>query len=528
MAIIKKIPKKENNEHVVGFMDIGTNAARLLLVRIRSNHSYAIINRQREGVRLGEDEFRNQKLHPEAMKRTILVCRKFAEMARSAGANEIIAVATSASREASNRRMFLKRLREEAGIDVHIISGKEEARLIYLGVSRGIHLGAKQALFIDIGGGSTEIIIGNQRQHKYLDSLKLGAIRLTNMFFKPDETGPVSRERYEEIREYAGNTAVRVLDQLRHYPFDIAIGSSGTIVNLAEIASRMFTEKPMGRQANLSYYRLQAVIKELCSLSLAQRRKVPGINPDRADIIIAGAAILDAFMKELEIKEIHISDRSLRNGLLVNYLIRSGHAGQLEKMSVRQRSVLLLGRACNFDEPHAKNVEKLAWNLFDSGKKIGLHTMGDWERELLGYISLLHDIGVFLSFNNHHLHSYYLIANSDLLGFDQTEIDIMANTTLFHRKGLPHTSRPEMATLDAHSQETVRNLSVLLRMAEALDRSHAGIVQKVEFKNMTRKSVSLEIDADHECHLEVWGLHNEEKAFKKTFNRKLIIQGTEN
>jgi len=150
--------------------------------------------------------------------------------------------------------------------------------------------------------------------------------------------------------------------------------------------------------------------------------------------------------------------------------------------------------------------------------------MGDWERELLGYISMLHDIGVFLSFNNHHLHSYYLIENSDLLGFDQTEIDIMANTTLFHRKGLPHTSRPEMATLDTHSQQTVRNLSVLLRMAEALDRSHAGIVKKVEFTNMTRKSVSLEIHADHECHLEVWGLHNEEKAFKKTFNRKLIIQ----
>jgi exopolyphosphatase/guanosine-5'-triphosphate,3'-diphosphate pyrophosphatase len=524
MADGKKTIKRANGEHVVGFMDIGTNAARLLLVRIRSNYSYSIINRQREGVRLGEDEFRDQKLHPEAMKRTILVCRKFAEMARSAGAEEIIAVATSASREASNRRIFLKRLREEAGLDVHIISGKEEARLIYLGVSRGVHLGTKTAFFIDIGGGSTEIIIGDQRKHRYLDSVKLGAIRLTNLFFKPGENGPVSRSRYEEIREYAQNTAVRVLEQVKHYPFDMAVGSSGTIVNLSEIASRMFTEKPMGRQASLSYYRLQAVIKELCTLPLSQRRKIPGINPDRADIIIAGAAILDAFMRELAIKEIHVSDRTLRNGLLVNYLIRSGHAGPLEKMSVRMRSVLLLGRACNFDEPHAKNIEKLLWNLFDSGKKIGLHTMGDQERELLGYVGLLHDIGMFLSFNNHHLHSYYLIANADLLGFDQTEIDIMANTTLFHRKGLPHVSRPEMAALDAHSQETVQNLSVLLRMAEALDRSHAGIVKRVEFEDMTRKSVVLKIYSDQECHLEVWGLHGEEKAFKKTFNRKLIIQ----
>jgi exopolyphosphatase/guanosine-5'-triphosphate,3'-diphosphate pyrophosphatase len=519
--------KKSTGEHVVGFMDVGTNAARLLIVRIKPNHSYAILTRQREGVRLGEGEFSDQKLHPEAMQRTILVCRKFADMARSYGAEEIVAVATSASREASNQHEFLHRLRDEAQLDLRIISGKEEARLIFLGVSRGVHLGAKEAVFIDIGGGSTEVIVGGQREYEYLESLKLGAIRLTNMFFDPDETGPVSPKRYEEIREYARNTAVRVIEQVKKCPVDAAVGSSGTILNLAEIATRLFTSKRSERQTVLKYSRLSQVVKTLCELPLDQRRKVPGIQPDRADIIIAGAAILDAFMQALDLGEIRVSDRSLRNGLLVDYLVRTGHAETLEAMSVRERSALLLGRACNFDETHARRVEQLSLNLFDSGRAIGLHTMGAWERELLGYAALLHDIGVFLSFTNHHAHSYYMIDNADLLGFDQKEIDIIANTARFHRKAFPRANRPELLALEGDVQERVVELSVLLRLAEALDRSHAGIVERVAFENfanMDKKKVGLTIYSERECPLEVWGVGNHEKAFKKAFERKLVIE----
>src|SRR5882672_6828597 len=167
---------------VVGFVDMGTNSVRLLLVRIRPNHAYSILNSQKEVIRLGDHEFGERRLQKAAMNRAVLVCRRFAELARASGAEEIVAVATSATREARNKAEFLRRLKREAGIEFHTVSGKEEARLIYLGVASGIHLGRKRALFIDIGGGSTELVLGDQEQPLYLDSLRLGAIRLTSLF----------------------------------------------------------------------------------------------------------------------------------------------------------------------------------------------------------------------------------------------------------------------------------------------------------------------------------------------------------
>jgi hypothetical protein len=199
------------NGELVAFLDLGTNSVRLLLVRMYPDHTFTVVAEQKETVRLGEGEFRQNRLQPEAMRRASLVCAKFAESARSRGARQIVAVATSATREAENRGVFLRHLRRVAGIDVRVISGKEEARLIYLGVSSGLNLGARQTLFIDIGGGSTETIIGDQQQYRFLDSLKLGAIRLSGMFFRKDDTGPVSSTRYARIQRYVRTRSVRTL-----------------------------------------------------------------------------------------------------------------------------------------------------------------------------------------------------------------------------------------------------------------------------------------------------------------------------
>ncbi len=174
----------------------------------------------------------------------MLVCARFADMARSYGAAEIVAVATSASREAENQKRFLKLLEQKARLDVRVVSGKEEARLIYLGVSSGVNLGQQRALFMDIGGGSTEVAVGDQHQYQFLDTLKLGAIRLTTLFFLPDETDPVPPARYNLIKRYVRNISVRTVQKLRQDKFDIAIGSSGTIVSLAEIAARLFRKRP--------------------------------------------------------------------------------------------------------------------------------------------------------------------------------------------------------------------------------------------------------------------------------------------
>ena len=511
-------------EHLVGFIDLGTNSVRLLLVRINPNHSYTVLSEQKETVRLGEGEFRNNTLQPEAMRRAGLVCARFAEIARSRGATQVIAVATSATREADNRAAFLRHLRRVAGIDVRVISGKEEARLIYLGVSSGANLGGRQTLFIDIGGGSTEVIVGDQQQYRFLDSLKLGAIRLSAMFFRTGDTGPVSPAKYARMQRYIRTRSVRTLERLHQCTIEQAIGSSGTIMNLAEIAMRRVYKRGLSKGDAITREQIRDVVGLLCSLPLDKRREVPGINPERADIIIAGAAVLETLMQELDLASIGYSERGLREGLPIDYLSRADNAHLFEQTSFRERSVLELGRRCGFDEPHARQVVRIAWDLFDSAREAGLHAFGDWERELLEHACLLHDVGAFVSYTNHRTHSYYVIRNADLLGFDQTEIALIATLALFHHKAFPRLKHREYAELDKRSREIVRVLCVFLRIAESLDRSHLQVLQHALLRGHDRKAVVLEITPARDCHLELWEVRSHEKAFEKVFGRKLAIR----
>lgn len=310
------------NERIVAFIDLGTNSARLLLVAIAADGSTTTLVQQKEVVRLGEGGFADRRLRDDAMDRAVAACGRFAELARARGASEIIAVATSAAREARNRAALVERLRCETGINLRIIPGREEARLIYLGVRSGVSLDDRTALFIDIGGGSTEIILGTQREHLFLDSLKLGAIRLTSMFFEPGFDGPVSAAAYRRLTTHVRTATARGVQALQGREIDFAIGSSGTAQNLLDITIRRGLERPARRDDAVARRDLCATIRELCALPLADRRNVPGLNPDRADIIIAGAAILETLLRELRIERLRSSDRGLREGLLVECVSR--------------------------------------------------------------------------------------------------------------------------------------------------------------------------------------------------------------
>jgi exopolyphosphatase / guanosine-5'-triphosphate,3'-diphosphate pyrophosphatase len=509
---------------VVGFIDIGTNAIRLLVVRVVPGHLHTVITEQREPCRLGEGEFPDRLLQPQAIEQAVLVCRKFVELARGHGADEIVAVATSATREARNAEEFLHRLREEAGLHVRVISGREEARLIHAGLSAFLHLGDKKAVFIDIGGGSTEIIVGGQRRYEFLDTIGVGAVRLTSLMFSPDDTGPVSPKRYEQLRQYAHHAAVHVVQEVnQHHRADLLVGTAGTIRNLADIAasSRRAPEADGGDVLTRS--ELRRVAAMLRALSLEERRKVPGLNPDRADIIVSGAAILDVLMDDLGFQEMQVMPvGGLREGLLMDYLAQNSH--DLHRLSARERSVLHLGRACHFDEPHARNAERLALELFDSAREAGLHQYGEWEREILGHSALLHDIGAFLSYGNHHVHSYYLINNADLLGFHQAELTMMALVALFHRRGLPSTDQPDFAALDREDRNRVKFLSLMVRLIESLDRSHQGVVKHACFQPSPPRELHLRMCVDGDAQLELWGLRSREKAVRKTLGRHLVVE----
>ena len=510
-------------ETVVGFIDLGTNSARLLVVRSHPDRTYSELNRLKEVVRLGEGEFLTNVLQPQAMQRAAMVCRKFVEMAHGYDAEKIVAVATSASRDARNKDVFLKRLRREAGLDVRIISGKEEARLIYLGVSSGLKLGDEKALFIDIGGGSTEIVVGDQQEYFYLDSLNLGAIRLYTKFFTPSETGPVSQRRYNKIQRHVRQSSVRTIQRVRSLKFSLAVGSSGTLMNLAEIASKLCHPDDGGSADVLTRADLKTVVAHLCALPVEERAKVPGINSERADIIIPGAAIIDTLMDELNLPEIRISDRGLREGMPIDYLSCSGSSEWIDHRTFRKRSVLQLGHSCGFEEVHAKHVAKLALQLFDSSRAAGLHTLGELQRELLEYAALLHDVGIFLSYRRHRAHSYYFIRNAELLGFNETEIAVMAVTVLYHHKSYPRRKHPQFAELDKRHRRVTRILCVLLRLAESLDRTHGQVVKQVEFGPINDKACLLDVRADVDCQLEIGEVQNHTLSFNKTFKKRLCF-----
>lgn len=511
---------------VVGFIDLGTNSVRLLVVRVFPNGTYTTLGRDKESVRLGEGEFRDNRLQPEAMQRASLVLGRFVQTARSLGAHELHAVATAATREASNRDQFLKRVRQHANLELKVISGKEEARLIYLGVSNGIKLGRRTGLFIDIGGGSTEVIVGNHKSYAYLDTMRLGAIRLTSKFFKRGEDGPVSDRKYAAIQRHVRSTAVRVLQRLKQLPSDVAIASSGTAESLAQVASLRFRGRAFGADDTLPAAWLGRAAAYLRSLPLRERRKVAGLNPQRADIIVSGAAILETLVQDLGIEELRTSERGLQDGLLLDYLHRQEHHEPFKELSVREQSVLRLGRLCGFDEPHARHVARLALELFDSARDTGLLEYGDEERELLEYAALLHDAGMILSHTNHQAHSYYFIKNADLLGFDQDEVSVIATVALYHRKPAPQRSHPEFASLDRATQKKVRELGALLRLAESLDRSHAGLVRSAVLRADGRKAVVLELAGERDAMLEIWGVQSQTKAFRKVFARDLTVTGT--
>lgn len=512
-----------------GVVDIGTNSIRLGVVQPEADHTYTILSQQKEVVRLGEGEFATNQLTPAAMDRGVLVLRKFADVARGYGVSDLTVLGTSALREAQNQAEFLERAEQEAGVEVHVISGAEEARLIYLGVISGLDLGSQRALVMDIGGGSTELAVGDSSGSEVLESLKLGAIRVAGIFTE-GETGPIEPQLFRRIQEYARGVAIHSVQRVKQAGFDVMYGSSGTILNLAEIVARSKGETTSGaRNYFVRLDDLEAAAARLCALNLEQRRKVPGINPERADIIVGGAAVLTSIMGAVGATGLYTSERALREGTIVDRLGRvvAGGPEALLADSVRHRSVFQLARRCQFEEEHAKQVARISCSMFDQFKELGLHTFGPAERELLYFGAILHDIGGFISYTDHQKHGYYLVRNSPLLGFDGTEIQLLASMVLHHRKGLPKRKEDAMAELSKRQREVVTILSTLLRLAEAMDRGHLAEVAEIRCALENRgESLVVEIVSEKECHLELWGLENQKNAIREVFAKRLDARCT--
>jgi exopolyphosphatase/guanosine-5'-triphosphate,3'-diphosphate pyrophosphatase len=360
--------------------------------------------------------------------------------------------------------------------------------------------------------------------------MKLGSVRVTGAFAGSAGDGPIAPALYEKIKSHVRNSSLHSIFKVRQMSPDILVGSSGSIQNLAEMASRASKGQSAGEEdaaapETMSLDALCEVAKKLCALPLSERKKVPGINPQRADIIVAGAAILQTLMEELGMREINISTRGLLDGMLQDYLER-GRQGYIdESMSAREQSILRLARLCNCDEAHSRWVARLALSLFDSARELGLHSYGDAEKELLSYSALLHDIGLFLSFEEHHSHSRYMIKNSELLGFNQREINVMANATYFHRKWSEKKNRndADYNAMSGDDKKLACELGVFLRMAEGLDRSQQQTVQHAGFKPLKRSSITLSLELSRPSPMEIYTIERAEGQFNKVFGKRYVV-----
>ena len=455
-------------------IDIGTNSMHLVVARADADGGFDLLTSEKEMVRLGSGGGDMKLLTPEAIDRGIAALHRMSKVAESFGAVDLAAVATSAVREARNGRDFIQRAKAEVGIDVEVISGFEEARLIHLGVLQALQVFDKRLLAVDIGGGSTELVVGQGMDILEARSMKLGAIRLTERFF-PD--GVVTVERVAECRAHVKAALAPVAWELRGHSPEVSVGSSGTIATLATMAAAKRGESV--RQLNgLSFTstELESVIDDI--LAADERRKLSGLDEKREDIILGGSLLLSEIFRSLGISSMMMSGFALREGVLLDRF--GGSPGQgLERLKdLRKNNASRLARQLDPDPAHAEQTAKLALQLFD--RTVSLHHLTDADRELLEAAALLHNVGLFISHSSHHKHSYYVIRNSEqLTGFTQAEVELIAVVARYHRKSLPTEKHEEFARLDASDQRRVRIMAGLLRIAIGLDRRHAGSVRLV-------------------------------------------------
>jgi len=467
-------PTQNGQPAVLAAVDIGTNSVHLVVARVERER-FEVLEREREMVRLGSSAGDMKEMTDAAMDRGVEALDRFRQVAAIHGA-ELRAVATSAVREAANQGVFIRRAKQEAGVDVEVISGFEEARLIHLGVLQAVPSFDRQMLVCDLGGGSTEFVVGRKGDLLYARSLKLGAIRMTLRYFADTKPTPKAMARAADAcRADIRDTLAPVRREVRRLGFELAVGSSGTIGAVFQMISARSDGPAPKTLKNLVVTRdeIDGVVKRLLKDPTEKgRAKTPGLDPKRADIILGGALILEQACAELGVEELTFSDYALREGVLLDtWNRRSG--GTLDHLAdLRKRSVQHLADLMDEDVAHSEWVAHLALELFDA--TASRHGLGPADRELLEAGALLANVGLYVSHAGHHKHSYYVIRNSEhLTGFTDREIELVAQVARYHRKSGPRKRHLEFGLLSVADQDRVRTLAGLLRVAVGLDRNHA-------------------------------------------------------
>ncbi|HTS38336.1 MAG TPA: Ppx/GppA phosphatase family protein [Candidatus Solibacter sp.] len=498
-------------------VDIGSNSVRLKIARLQAGRLRSL-HEDREVTRLGDGVFRSGFLTPESMADTVKVLRRFHRTSQQIVTDTVRVVATSALRDARNSQAFLEWVRSATGWRVEIISGVEEARLIHLGLVSSPRVDRTPTLMIDLGGGSCELTVSQGGHIRDAVSLPLGAVRLSNEFLSHD---PPRKGELKQLRGFIAREVNRIADRIAAARIRGVIATSGTAAALAAVAAHLRRGKSHQRMI-VSRAEMARIAKRLARLPVAERRKIEGIGPRRAEIVVAGATVYHELVERLHLKGFRYSPLGLRDGILAQMAAdydRSTRSGrQIE--SERWESITNAVAHYHVDRKHALDVRESAMLLFSALRSV--HSLPPEYREWLSAAAMLYEVGDYVSRNGRHRHAHYIIANSEILGFTPQQRRIIAAIARYLGKSRPTMEDSPMKLVDNGDRSDVQKAILLLRLARALNLGRSRAVEKVRI-SVRSGEVKLTLVPRRRMgvDLELWAVEKECSYFREVFGRAL-------
>jgi exopolyphosphatase / guanosine-5'-triphosphate,3'-diphosphate pyrophosphatase len=503
----------------IAAIDVGSNSIRQIIADVHADGEIAVVDEMKAHPRLGRGLEATGALSPESMELAVDALTRMATLAKQFGAQRVEAVATSAVRDAENAEFFLAKVKQATGLKLRVLNGEDEARLTFRSALAHFDLGDGRAVVLDIGGGSLELALSAEGVVDRLASLPLGAIRLTERY-QPDSSPKALRKLRKRVRK-----EIKPIISSRDWRGARVIGSGGTFTNLAGIhltRQGVFSAKSVHGTV-IPRVDVEHILDWLTEMSEEERRSTPGLNADRADIIIAGIAVVAEVLARVEARELVVSRYGIREGLL----LESARVTPVvaDPGEARERSVRELAERCHYEKKHATAVQGLALKLFDAlADRLGLELE---DRRLLADAALLHDVGYHINYDRHHKHSYHLILHGDLLGITPEEQVLIANVARYHRGSEPKKKQRNYGELDKPLRERVKKLAAILRVADGLDRGHVGAVGQVKVRWLDRalRIAPTPVHASAPLRLEMWGAHRKSQLLAKVVGRPVEIVG---
>jgi exopolyphosphatase/guanosine-5'-triphosphate,3'-diphosphate pyrophosphatase len=501
-------------------VDVGSNSIKYRIWEIEQDGGVRQLCEQRYPVRLGSGVFTAGMLGEEATRDTVDAFRKIKSDFTNQQVHAMRAVATSAMREASDGLTVVRQIHKETGITLEILPAAEEARMIALGaLGTRPALPAGQHVLIDIGGGSTEVIIAREPDIVLAESVRLGAVRLKEWFF-PEV--PPQAEQIELAEQHIHDVIGKVLhvpqlDEERH-----GLGVAGTITALAQMIRAQGTEETVATAGDmgLTLAQLEEMIGDISKLTLEAITQRYELDARRAEIILPGALILRALMRLLKLEHLTLVRGGVGDGMLQDFLERAGlrRSRLFDHNRAFHVQALALGEHYHFNRQHAEQVARLAASLFDQLQP--LDGLSATDRMLLVGAALLHEIGQYVSFAAHHKHSYYLIMHADLPGLSEVEKVMLACIARYHRKSHPKPRHEGYEILAPAERECVRKLAAILRLADAFDREHQSLVSHVQVE-IKPKVVEFHVATHYKAAVEIWNARQKATLFEEVYRRKV-------